>query len=69
MKKAKIEEEKKKAEAERKRKEQEAIEAKLKDEKMIKQNEALGDEGMSYLQNMAQTHDKEKAEKEKKEQE
>ena len=43
------------------------MDAKLKDEREVKANEALGDEGMQYLQNMAQTHDKEKANKEKEE--
>jgi len=53
------EEERKKAEEARKKKEAEALEAKLKDEKEVQANEALGEQGLQYLQNMAQTRDKE----------
>ena len=61
--KANAEEAKKKAEEERKKKEQEAFEAKMKEEQAIKANEALGDEGMQYLQSMAQNAEKEKVKK------
>lgn len=57
------EEERKKAEEEKKKKEAEALDAKLREEKEIKANEALGEQGMQYLQNMAQTHDKETMDK------
>ena len=43
------EEERKKAEEERKKKEAEALDAKLKEEKEIQANEALGEQGMQYL--------------------
>ena len=45
----------------------EAFEAKMKEEKEIKANEALGDEGMQYLQSMAQNADKEKEKKQEQE--
>jgi len=43
------EEERKKAEEERKKKEAAALDAKLREEKEIQANEALGEQGMQYL--------------------
>lgn len=58
--KANAEAAKKKAEEEKKRKEAEELDRKLRDEHEIKKNEALGNEGMEYLQSLAEKHEDEK---------